>query len=399
MAKKRILFISGSFGLGHATRDIAIANELRKQNPGIDISWIASEPASNVLIDAGEKIIPESSEWANENVTAERSAKGSTFNLTKYLFHVRDEWKHNVEVFTRVTDKEKYDLVIGDETYEIIVALKRNPELKTMPFVMIYDFIGADAMTKSPMDKFGAYYWNRFWSKDYHKESPFVDIRLVVAEFEDIPDRKFGFMLPPRRAWAKEKCTFAGYVFPFDPSEYRDKSKTRAKLGYGDEPLIICSIGGTSIGKEMLELCTQAYSIAKEKIQDLRMIQVCGPRLATGALTATEGIEVKGYVDKLYEHFAACDLSIVQAGGMTTLELTALKKPFLYFPLEDHFEQRKAVSYRLARHKAGVRMEYSDTTPESLAEAIIDYIGKETHYVDIPTDGAKRAAEFISKLL
>lgn len=399
MANKKILFVSGSFGLGHVTRDLAIANALRKQNPGIGISWIASEPASSVLKDAGEKLIPESKEWANENVTAEKSAQGSTFNLTKYLFNVRDEWKHNVEVFKRVTDKESFDLVIGDETYEIIVALKKNPELKTMPFVMIYDFIGAGAMTKSPMDKFGAYYWNRFWSKDFHKESPFVDIRLVVGEFEDIPDTKFGFLLPPRRAWAKEKCTFAGYVLPFDPNEHKDKRKTRAKLGYGDEPLVMCSIGGTSIGKEMLDLCTQSYSIVKEKVPNLRMILVCGPRLTTEGLKVTEGVEVTGYVDKLYEHFAASDLSIVQAGGTTTLELTALKKPFLYFPLEDHFEQREAVSYRLARHKAGVRMEYSETTPESLAKAILQNLGKEVNYLDIPTGGAQKAAKLISELL
>ena len=399
MASKQVLFISGSFGLGHVTRDIALAKELRNQNPGVEISWIASEPASNLLIDADEKMIPESKEWANENIVAENAARGPKLNIVKLLSDIRDAWKHNVELFMKVTEKNSFDLVIGDETYEINVALKRKPELKTMPFVIIYDFIGSYSMTKSPMDIFGAYYWNYFWSKDFHKESPFVDIRLFVGELEDIPDTKFGFLLPRIRDWAVEKCKFAAYVVPFDPKEYKDKKKTRANLGYGDEPLIVCSIGGTAVGKEMLQLCAQSYPIIKEKIPNVHMILVCGPRLMPEKLDVPKEIEVKGYVPRLYEHFAASDLAVVQAGATSTIELTALRKPFLYFPLIDHYEQRIHVSHRLTRHKAGVRMEYSETTPESLAEAITANIGKETHYLDIPTDGAKKAATFISKLL
>ncbi len=399
MTNKRVLFISGSFGLGHVTRDIAIASELRTQNPGIDISWIASEPASNVLRDAGEKMIPESKEWANENITAEIAAQGTKLNIVTMLSDIRDQWKHNVEVFMKVTAKESFDLVVGDETYEIIVAFKRKPELKTMPFAIIYDFIGSFSMTKSPADIFGTFYWNYFWSKDFHKKSPFVDIRLFVGELEDIPDTKFGFLLPRRRDWAVEKCKFAAYVIPFNPNEYQDKKKTRAKLGYGDEPLIVCSIGGTAIGKELLELCAQSYPIIKEKIPNVHMTLVCGPRLVPDELNVTKEVKTKGYVPRLYEHFAASDLAVVQAGATSTIELTALKKPFLYFPLQDHYEQRIHVPHRLARHNAGVRVEYSNTTPETLAEAILMNLGKEVNYPDIPTDGAQKAAKIISNLL
>jgi UDP:flavonoid glycosyltransferase YjiC (YdhE family) len=399
MAAKKVLFISGSFGLGHATRDLALANELKKQNPEIEISWIASEPASNVLRDAGEKMLPEAKEWANENITAENSAQGPKLNLNKVLINIRDEWKHNVEVFKKVIGAQKFDLLIGDETYEIMVALKRNPSLKTMPFVMIYDFIGTGAMTKSPMDQFSAYYWNRFWSKDFHKPSPFVDIRIFLGELEDIQDTKFGFLLPRRRDWAIEKCKFVGHVLPFKPNEYRDKREARAKLGYGDEPLVICSIGGTAVGKEMLQLCAQSYPVVREKIPDLRMVLVCGPRLAPEYLSLEDRIEVKGYVPRLYEHFAASDLAVVQSGGATTIELTALKKPFLFFPLIEHFEQRVPVSFRLKRHKAGIFMDYSNTTPQVLADAIVRNLGKQPDYANISTDGAQKASELISQLL
>ena len=106
-----------------------------------------------------------------------------------------------------------------------------------------------------------------------------------------------------------------------------------------------------------------------------------------------------GYVPNLFEYYAACDLAIVTGGFTTTLELTALKKPFIYFPLEHHCEQQIYVRNRLDRWKAGVRMSYSTTTPEELAEKIIASIGVEANYTDIPTDGAKKAALYISQFL
>jgi UDP-N-acetylglucosamine:LPS N-acetylglucosamine transferase len=96
---------------------------------------------------------------------------------------------------------------------------------------------------------------------------------------------------------------------------------------------------------------------------------------------------------------AACDLAVVQGGGTTTLELTVLRRPFLYFPLERHCEQQIHVAGRLARHRAGVKMSFKNTTPEILAESIADNIGKEITYDPIPVDGARNAAEKIRRFL
>lgn len=402
MERKKILYISGSLGLGHITRDFSIVRELHRQNPEVEISWLASSPASEMIRDAGEKLLPEASRWANENVPAENVSKsiGFQMNIFKYLLLAKKEWANNVEVFKQVTSKERFDLIIGDETYEISVSLKKNPSLKTAPFVMIYDFIGLDSMTKNPMEKLGVYIWNRMWAKGYKSASHFLDLTLFIGEDEDIPDRKFGFLLPNRRVWAKARSLkFTGYVFPFNPEDYTDKGKIRAKLGYGNESLIICSIGGTSVGKELLELCGRAFPLVRKKIPDIRMILVCGPRLTAESLSIPEGIEIRGFVPNLYEHFASSDLAIVQGGGTTTLELTALKRPFLYFPLENHSEQQIHVAGRLARHGAGIKILYSQTTPEILAEKIISNIGQTATWRPIATNGAQKAAEFINQFL
>ena len=83
---------------------------------------------------------------------------------------------------------------------------------------------------------------------------------------------------------------------------------------------------------------------------------------------------------------------------MTTLELTALQRPFLYFPLEQHFEQ-EIVAMRCKRHKAGIKMMYSKTTPESLAKEVVSNIGKKVNYASIAIDGAQKAAKLIGQLL
>ena len=131
------------------------------------------------------------------------------------------------------------------------------------------------------------------------------------------------------------------------------------------------------------------------------MVLVCGPRLPKELLEVPQdqGIEVKQYVKDLYEHFAACDLAIVQAGSTTTLELTALQRPFIYFPLEGHSEQGIVIAGRLQRHQAGIRMSYAGNTEKSLAEAIVDNIGREVKYKDIPINGAYNVVQFINKLI
>lgn len=398
--KKKILYVSGSIGLGHVTRDLAIARQLRRQCPEIELSWLAGKPASSLLNEAGQKLLPEADIYANATTPAERAANGFGLSILRYGCKANRAFARNAKIFKRVTKQQQFDLVIGDETYELALALTVKQVSIKVPFVMIYDFLGLDSVTKNPFEKLGVAISNRIWAKwDRKVFRDQKNLALFAGELEDIPDKGLGFLLPNRRDHARAHYKFTGYILPFDPAEYTDKTSIRAKLRYGQEPLVVCSIGGTSIGKDLLELCGQAYPIIRRKIPDLRMVLICGPRLSVESLKVPEAVEVRGYVPALYEHFAASDLAIVQAGGTVTLELTALRRPFLYFPLAKHCEQQIHVAGRLARHQAGVKMVYSQTTPEILAEKVIANLGKEVDYPPIPTDGAQKAAQLITELL
>jgi hypothetical protein len=81
------------------------------------------------------------------------------------------------------------------------------------------------------------------------------------------------------------------------------------------------------------------------------------------------------------------------------MELTASRRPFLYFPLARHFEQNLHVRHRLERYGAGRYMDYGSAGPEEIAAAIASEMGREVDYRPVASDGAARAAGMLAELL
>jgi len=391
--------VSGSIGLGHVGRDLEIAKALRRLHPNVEISWMAEPPASEVLEKAGEKLLPESILLSSATTELEGLATEYKANLVQWVMSMRKGWSRNAEVYAKISEAYDFDLWIGDEPYDIMVGMVNDPSLKKCPFVVVYDFLGLDATTWNPVDHVAAYLTNRLWLKFLRSERHLADRSIFIGALQDIPDKKFGFMLPNRRRLAEKLINFVGYVLPEDIEDYRDIAQARQLLGYENEPLVLCSIGGTAAGKDLLDLCVAAYPIVKKSIHNLQMLLVCGPRVLPESIQAPKGVKVVGYMPNLYRHMGAADLCVVSGGGTITLELTALQRPFLYFPLEQHFEQEVDVTNRCQRHRAGVRMTCSKTTPDSLSQAIVSNIGKSVDYASIHTDGSKEAARIIEKIL
>ena len=51
---RRALYLSSPIGLGHARRDVAIAKELKRLRPELEIDWLAQHPVTAVLEAEGE---------------------------------------------------------------------------------------------------------------------------------------------------------------------------------------------------------------------------------------------------------------------------------------------------------------------------------------------------------
>ena len=402
-----ILIISGTLGLGHVTRDLEIAKEIRKEIPHVKISWIAAPPASNYLIENNETLLPESECWPSETEIAEKTSVGSNMNVAYYFVNASETWDKQWEIFKKVVKKYSFNLIIGDETYRIATnltdaALNNQPIIQT-PFVIIYDFVGAKTMTNDPKEKEVVDYMNNLWqiriSSKFPKEIPQNLItRFFVGDVDDVENRETDSGVIDFQNMVKGSMTFLGNIIRFDPEEYRDKSYFREKLNYSSNPLIVCNVGGSNIGSELLQLCGASYEILEKTLPGLQMVLVCGPRIDPDTLELSKGVRVHGYMPDLIEHFAACDLAIIQPGLSTVNELVALQKPFIYFPIPGHFEQSD-ISNRLKRRQVGIEMLLEETTPELLGDAILSSLGLEVKYPVMNFQGARVAATHVKKIL
>jgi hypothetical protein len=390
----RLLYLSGSMGLGHVTRDVVIADEIRRVHPDLEIDWIATSPAREYLEEREEHVLPISEQWGDPTGQAESLVgEAQELNLVKWALGLRKGWSHTGRLAFDLLQSGRYDVAIGDEAYDLAMVLVDRPSPPACPCFLLFDFLGLDAMTWSPIERVGAMKFNRVWSSEPRGRY----LPVFLGELQDIPPRNFAPFRPDRRTWAERHALVVGHVLTFDPTEYRDRASVRARLGYGPAPLVLASIGGTAVGADLLDLCVEAFPYARDRIPDLRMTIVCGPRLTLPGRDLPEGIEVNGYVPRLHEHFSACDLAITQGGGTSLLELTVLGRPFLYFPLAGHCEQTIHVAWRQERLKAGVKVVQSKTSAAQLGSLIETEIGREVHYPPLPVEGARRLAEAVAE--
>jgi pimeloyl-ACP methyl ester carboxylesterase len=401
--RRRALFVSSAIGLGHALRDVAIADALRERHPDLEVDWLAQHPVTQVLADRGERVHPASRFLASESAHVEGEAGEHDLHAFQAIRRMDEILVANFHVFHDVVEDERHDLVVADEGWEIDHFLHENPELKRAAYAWLTDFVGW-----LPMPDGGTA--EAALTADYNAEMVeqiaryprLRDRSVFVGDPDDLVTDPLGPGLPTVRDWARAHFAFAGYVTGFTPV---DREAVRAELGWHpDERVCLVTAGGSGVGGPLLRRVALAHPYAAEQVPGLRTVVVTGPRIDPGAVPVPAGveagrIEVRGYVPGLHRLLAACDVAVVQGGLTTTMELTALRRPFLYFPLRHHFEQQRHVAHRLDRHRAGTRVDYATATPESIGEALAAELTRPVHYRPVPTDGAARAAALIAELI
>jgi pimeloyl-ACP methyl ester carboxylesterase/predicted glycosyltransferase len=400
--RKRALYLSSPIGLGHARRDLAIADELRKRQPDLEIDWLAQHPVTALLERAGERVHPASAWLASESAHIEHEAGEHDLHAFQALRRMDEILVHNFMVFDDVVRDEQFDLVVGDEAWDVDYHLHENPELKRFAFAWMTDFVGWLPMPDGG-DREAAL------TADYNAEmieqrARFRRVRdrsIFVGSSEDVVPDSFGPGLPGIREWTADNFDFAGYVTGFDPADVADRGLLRHELGYAaDEPLCVVTVGGSGVGEPLLRRVLDAVPIARRHVDGLRFLVVAGPRIDTGSLPRRRGATVRGLVPQLYRHLAASDLAVVQGGLTTCMELTAARRPFVYVPLRHHFEQNFHVRHRLERYGAGKPLEYEEACdPDALAASIVENLGRDVDYLPVEQDGAARAAELIADLI
>ena len=397
--RRRALFVSSPIGLGHVRRDLAIADELRALRPGLEIDWLTQHPVTRVLEERDEHVHPASDLLAGETAHLESEAGEHDLNVFRSVRRMDEILVANFMVFTDLVEDDPYDLWIADEGWDVDAFLHDNPELKRAPFAWLTDFTGwlpsADGGAEEAALTAD---WNAERIERGRRYPGLRNRSVFVGEEADVIDVPLGPGLPTAREWARERYAFAGYALG-EPLPDRDEA--RAVLGYRpDEQVCLVTVGGSGVGTALLHRTADAFRLAEKRVPGLRMVLVTGPRIDPASLSVPSGVEVHGYLPDLRWHLAACDLAVVQGGLSTTMELTAARRPFVYVPLQHHFEQQVHVPHRLDRYRAGRRLDYAEAAdPDRLAEVIAAEIGRAVDYRPVETDGAARAARLLAELL
>ena len=322
-----------------------------------------------------------SAELANESQHMESESAEHDLHCFQAWRRMDEILVANFMVFHDVVREQQYDLWIGDEAWELDYYLHENPEQKRAAYVWLTDFVGWLPMESADGRE-------SYLTADYNAEMiehierfPRVrDQALFVGNRDDVAG------VLRRRAADDRRVDRAALRLHrlhhrLRPRRVRRPTRLRAELGYGDdERVCLVTVGGSGVGGHLLRRVIDAFPEAKQRVPDLRMIVVCGPRIDPRRCRQQPGLEVVSYVHNLYRHLAACDLAVVQGGLTTSMELTAARRPFLYFPLRHHFEQNFHVRHRLERYGAGRCMDFEESTPEVIAAAIADEIGSEVDY-------------------
>lgn len=390
----RALYLSSPIGLGHARRDAAVAAEMRARRPGLEIDWLAQHPVTALLAGRGERVHPASAALASESAHVEAEAGEHDLHAFGALRRMDEILVHNFMVFADVVAAGSYDLVVGDEAWEVDYFLHENPELKRFAFGWLTDFVGWLPMPDGG-DREAALTadLNAEMLEQRARFGRVRDRSVFVGNPGDVVPGTFGPGLPSIRDWTGENFDFAGYITGFDPAGL-DRSRS------GDGPLCLVTVGGSGVGQPLLRRVLDAVGPARRLVPGLRFLLVTGPRIDPASVPPRPGVEVVGYQPDLHRVMARCDVAVVQGGLTTCMELTALGTPFVYVPLRHHFEQNLHVRHRLDQYGAGRCLPYEQACdPDRLAAAIAAELAREVAYRPVETDGAARAAALLAELL
>lgn len=398
---KRALYLSSPIGLGHGRRDIAIARELRKLHPDLQVDWLAQDPVTRLLSAVGEAIHPLSPRLANESRHIELESGEHELHAFQVIRRMDEVLAFNFMLFQDAVKHGDYDLVIADEAWDVDHYWHEHPELKKAKLAWLTDFVGF-----VPMPSGGAH--EAFLATDYNAEmighverhKAVRDRAIFVGNPEDIVPLSFGKDLPYMRDWVPKHFDFAGYIIGEHPSTFGPRADLRRQLGYRNgERVAIVTVGGSGVGAPLIRRILQSVPIVRAKTPDLRIIVVTGPRIDPTSFGGHVGVEFQPFVPDLDRHLAACDVALVQGGLTTCMELTAAGTPFIYFPLKNHFEQNYHVAHRLQRYGAGHRLDYDTATPDVIADALVAALAAPVTGMPVEANGAADAALMIAELL
>src|SRR4029078_11430627 len=298
-----VIFFTSPIGLGHATRDLAVCEELKsltKEN----ILVITGHPAYDIFSNNGYNV---NDAYSPENFDIGRSMqlRSPLTWLFKYFMYYR-RCKLIASVFI---NEDKDSLIVSDEDFaSIAVGEKKNRKR-----VLITDLLET-------------HFVNGLFSSIESRMNKSMQNMLKKCDRVLIPDN----------GEDKDNITYVGSIVR--NLSTIERRLLRKKLGIDRRTILVC-IGGTNAGLYLIKKALNAYNNLKMKL-DLDLLVALGPSVSDFENNHINYRNI-GFVYNLHEYVYASDLVVSLAGRSTIDESLVYGTPGIFIPIKHHFEQEQ----------------------------------------------------------
>jgi len=330
---QNIGFFCSPIGLGHATRDIAIAQFLKKPP-----KFVTGAGAAKMISDYGFSV---NDEYAPPNFDVQNGAlQGSLGWLWKYYQYYKDCKK----ISDRFISSERPKIIVSDEDFASLTIAQQ----KKIPTILITDILetrftkGIGSIIEKRMNK---------------------SMREIIQKCDTV--------ILPETGPDQDNVRRVG---PIVRSTQHTREELRKRLGF-EKKTIVASVGGTDAGRFLIQKTIEAAS----NLKDIDLVLVSGPALEI----QNQNIRNLGFVNNLHEIIFASDLVISLAGKSTIDESRAYGTPGIFIPIKGHFEQEDNAKEEGYYFDDIYKLD--SLIPQKL----------ESERRQVKTDGAKKAADII----
>ena len=285
-------FFSSPIGLGHVTRDVAIAENFENVSSRFVTGSSAAQFLKKTNFDVEDLYRPPG--FIVEN--------GSLKNPAMWLWNYYKYYKECKDVSSRIICAYNPELVVSDEDFASLTVAQ---EMK-IPTVLITDVLETH-FTKGI--------------------ASLVERRMNKVMKEII--RKCDVVIVPEDG---EDCGNIKRIGPIVRHTRFSREELREKFSF-DRKTILVSVGGTDAGVFLIEKVLEVIPKIK---QDVEVVVVSGPALEKRSGGETRDL---GFVDNLHELIFAADVLVSLAGKSTIDEANAYGTPGIFIPIKGHFEQ------------------------------------------------------------
>lgn len=305
-----ILFFSSPIGLGHATRDAAIAGALLDGEGGsrTSVRFASGGAAASLLashgFDADDAYSP-----PRFDVRGGALVRAGAWLASYYLYY-----KRCVRAARRLILQYRPRTVVSDEDFASLSVAQRAG----IPTVLVTDVFETR--------------FCRGWPGSLAESRMNAEMRRIVSRCDAV--------VAPLDSGPKEAtawgaaCPHAILAGPAVRRPSAPRAVLRERLGM-DRPTVLVCAGGTGAGRFLLE----AAGRAAPEFGDAATIVASGPSLPAGEGPNGHGARRIGAVPNLHEYVYAADAVVSLAGRSTMDECGQYGTPGVFIPVRGHFEQ------------------------------------------------------------